>query len=179
MTFTVIPSTFFLTLLLGVGLFFFVRASVKDRTEQEILSATRDADSLLEQIQHHFHARAYRAIAIDPRDNAITYEGVVRPSGFLAVFLTLLTAAGALCLGLVLSMVVPASGLWFLAPALASPLAGWFYWQRARRPERVSLKLEAVIDSDSQTRSIIRVTAHRDELATLKQSLDLQPSEPT
>ncbi|MGC9524734.1 MAG: cofactor assembly of complex C subunit B [Limnospira sp.] len=177
MTFTVIPSTFFLTLLLGVGLFFFIRASVKDRTQQETLSAAEDADTLLEQIQHYFSSRAYRAIAIDPQDNAITYEGIVRPSWFLAIFLTLLTAVGALCLGLVLSMVVPAYGNWFLTLALLSPLAGWFYWRQARRPERVSLKLEAVIGSENQTQSIIRVTAHRDELITLKQTLGLKPSE--
>lgn len=177
MTFTVIPSTFFLTLLLGVGLFFFVRASVKDRTQQETLSADRDADALLEQIQHYFGSRAYRPVAIDRQDNAITYEGVVRPSWFLAVFLTLLTAAGTLCLGLVLSMVVPGTGYGFLTLALISPLAGIFYWQRAKRPERVSLKLEAVIDSESQTQSVIRVTAHRDELITLKQTLGLKPSE--
>jgi hypothetical protein len=30
----VLPSTFVLTLLLAVGLFFFIKASVKDRTEQ-------------------------------------------------------------------------------------------------------------------------------------------------
>lgn len=177
MTIPVIPSTFFLTLLLGVGLFFFIKASVKDRTQQETLSAAEDADALLEHIQTYFSSRAYRPVAIDRQDNAITYEGIVRPSGFLAVFLTLLTAVGTLCLGLVLSMVVPAYGNWFLGLVLISPVAGWFYWRRAERPERVSLKLEAVIDSDSQTESIVRVTAHRDELITLKQTLGLKPSE--
>lgn len=171
MTIPVIPSTFFLTLLLAVGLFFFVKASVKERTQQETICVSQDADTLLEEIESYFHSRAYRAIAIDRQENSITYEGVVRPSWFMAIFLTFLTAVGSLCLGLVMSMAVPASGYGFLAIVVFSPLAGFFYWQKAKRPEQVCLKLEAVRNSESRTESLIRVTAHRDELATLKQAL--------
>lgn len=176
MTIPVIPSTFFLTLLLAVGLFFFIKASVKERTEQQTICVPEDADTLLDQIQNYFHSRAYRAIAIDRQENSITYEGLVRPSWFMAIFLTLLTAVGSLCLGLVMSMAIPASGYGFLALVLFSPLAGFFYWQKAKRPEQVFLQLEAVRSSQSRTESLIRVTAHRDELATLKQALACKQS---
>lgn len=173
----VIPSTFVLTLLLAIGLFFFVRASTKDRTEQEKLVAQQEADSLLTQIQQYFAARAYRVTQFNHEDNQITFEGVVRPSWFLAIFLTLLTAIGLLCLGLVLSMAIPNLGQLFWGLVLVSPLAGWFYWKGAKRPEQVSLKLDAVLGQGNQTQSLITVTAHRDELATLKQALHLQPWE--
>lgn len=177
MTLPVIPSTFVLTLLLAVGLFFFVRASVKDRTQQEKLVAEQGADSLLNQIREHFRSRAYQIAAINAEENEITFKGVVRPSVFLAVFLTLLTAIGTLCLGLVLSMAVTSSGNLFLGLVVLSPLAGLFYWRQAQRPEQVSLKLEAILSEGDQPRSLITATGHRDELAVLKQTLHLTSPE--
>lgn len=170
----VIPSTFVLTLLMVIGLFFFVRASTKDRIEQEKLIAEQGAESLLTQIQQYFASRAYRITELNRENNQITFEGLVRPSWFLAIFLTLLTAVGLLCLGLVLSMVVPSVGQLFWGLVLLSPLGGWFYWKGSGRPEQVCLKLDAVIDQGNQTQSLITVTAHRDELATLKQALNLK-----
>lgn len=174
MTVPVLPSTFVLTALLAIGLFFFIKASVKDRIQQEKLIAQQEAESLLTQLQLYFSSRAYRVAQTNPTENQIIFEGVVRPSLFLAIFLTLLTAIGLSCLALVLSMVVPQKGQWFLGLVLLAPLAGLFYWQRARRIEQVSLKLETAVDSLTQPQSIITVRAHRDELATLKQSLGLK-----
>ncbi len=175
MTLPVLPSTFVLTLLLATGLFFFVKASVKDRTQQEQLVAEQEAESLLTQLQQYFQSRAYHMVQTNPDENQITFEGVVRPSWFLAFFLSLLTAVGMLCLGLILAYSLPQNGDLFLGLVLLSPLAGWFYWQKAKRTEQVNLKLETVINSDSQPQSVITVKAHRDELATLKQSLSLKP----
>jgi hypothetical protein len=156
-----------------VGLFFFIKASVKERIQQEKLIAPQEAESLLTQLQLHFSSQT------NPEENQIIFEGLVRPSWFLAIFLTLLTAVGLLCLALVLSMLVPQNGQWFLGLVILSPLTGLFYWQRARRIEQVSLKLEAAIDSVTQPQSIITVRGHRDELATLKQSLGLKSWEST
>ncbi len=171
---SVIPSTFVLTLLMVIGLFFFVRASTKDRIEQEKLIAEQGAESLLTQIQQYLASRSYRITELNRENNQITFEGLVRPSWFLAIFLTLLTAVGLLCLGLVLSMVVPGAGQLSWGLVLLSPLAGWFYWKGSGRLEQVCLKLDAVIDQGKQTQSLITVTAHRDELATLKQALHLK-----
>ena len=173
---TTISSTLMLTLLLSVGLFFFIQASVKDRTQAVKLISEQPQESLLAQLQEYFTGRSYRIAAVDATQNQVTFEGFVRPSWFLAMFLTLLAAIGILCLALVLSMLFPGLGILFLGLELLSPLAGVFYWQKAGRQEKVSLKLEDIAD-EGITRSLITVTAHRDELAVLQQTLNLQASE--
>jgi len=169
----VIPSTLLLTVLLMVGLFFFVKASVKDRTEQVSLIAPIPEVALLSRLDQYFSQRAYRVVALDPEQ--VTFAGLVRPSLFLAVFLTLLVAAGMLCLALVLLTLVPKIGLGFLGLVLLAPLAGFFYWQRAGRQEQVLVKVEPL--DPVENRSRLTVTAHRDELAALQQHLQLKPQD--
>jgi len=173
----ILSSTFFLTLLLAIGLFFFIRASVKDRTEQVKLITEEPEESLLTQLQQYFDQRAYQVTSVDADRNQVTFQGIVRPSWFLAIFLTLLAGCGFLCLALVLSLLFPGIGSIFLGLILLAPAAGLFYWQRAGRPERVSLKLETLPHEKKGTRSLITVTAHRDELAALQEALQLKACE--
>jgi hypothetical protein len=173
----ILSSTLLLTLLLAVGLFFFIRASVKDRTQQVKLLAEQPEESLLSQLQQYFDERAYRIAAVDATVNQVTFQGFVRPSWFLAIFLSLLAACGLLCLSLVLSMLYPTFGSIFLVLVLLAPIAGVFYWQKAGRPEQVYLKVEAIAGQDSIVQSLITVTAHRDELAALQEALQLKPCE--
>lgn len=95
-----LPSLFVITLLLAVGLFFFIRASVKDRIEQVKLTAQESEESLLTLLQQYFEQRAYRVAAVDAAINQVTFQGFVQPSWFMAIFLTLLAACGTLCLSL-------------------------------------------------------------------------------
>lgn len=172
----VIPSTLLLTVLLMVGLFFFVKASVKDRTQQVSLITESSEDALLSQLDQYFTQRAYRVVALDLE--GVTFTGMVRPSVFLAIFLTLLVAAGMLCLGLVLSLLVPKFSAGFLGLVLLAPVAGFFYWQRAGRQEQVLVKVEPLPGKDqSEDQSRLTVTAHRDELAALQHSLKLKPQD--
>lgn len=175
---TVLAPSFILTLLSTIGLVFFIKASVKDRTENVKLIAEQEADSLLSQLKVYFGHRAYRLAGVNQAQNQLTFEGIVRPSWFLAFFLTLLAAIGALCFGLALSMLVPEYGQYSILLVLASPLAGIFYWQKSKRPEQVSLKLEGVFTEGSQTKSLLSVTAHRDELAALREALNLKSYQP-
>ncbi|HBE18904.1 MAG TPA: cofactor assembly of complex C subunit B [Cyanobacteria bacterium UBA11149] len=183
MTTTILSSTFFLTLLLAVGLFFFIRASVKDRTEQVKLIVSEPEESLLERFQAYFDQRSYRIAALDRTTGQVTFQGFVRPSWFLAIFLTILAACCILCFSLVLSILYPTVGKLFLALILLSPGAGVFYWQGAGRTEEVCLKVEPFCDRaagtechrQQDTQSLITVTAHRDELEQLQQTLKLQP----
>ncbi len=172
---TILSSTFLLTLLLAVGLFFFIRASVKDRTEQVRLIALEPEDSLLTRLQQYFDQRAYQVAAVDAATHQVTFQGFVRPSWFLAIFLTVLAACGILCLSLVLSMLYPTLTVVFVALVLLAPAAGVFYWQNAGRSEQVFLKVEAVPTQNTQPQSLITVTAHRDELISLQQALNLKP----
>jgi uncharacterized membrane protein len=171
---TIIPSTFLLTLLLAVGLFFFIRASVKDRTQQVALLAREPEESILARLQQYFDQRAYRVAAVDAATNQVTFEGFVRPSWFLAIFLTVLAACGLLCLSLVLSLLYPKLTNVFLALVLLAPGAGVFYWKNAGRNEQVSLKVEPVASQEPEPCNLITVTAHRDELIQLQQTLKLK-----
>lgn len=181
-----IASTLVLTVLLMIGLFFFIRASTKDRIQQVKLISEQTEESLLNQLRQYFGQRAYHVAAINAATNQVTFEGKVRPSLFLAIFLSLLAAIGVLCLVLVLSMVLPDGAALWLSLLLLSPVAGVFYWRGAGRVEQVSLKVEAIEseqvlsaspNSDRSVRSVIIVRAHRDELAELQRTLSLSASE--
>ncbi|NEO29025.1 MAG: cofactor assembly of complex C subunit B [Symploca sp. SIO3C6] len=169
-----LPSIFLLTLLLAVGLFFFIRASVKARLEQVKLIAQESEEALLRLLQQYFEDRAYRVTAVDPAINQVTFQGFVRPSWFLAIFLTLLAACGTLCLSLVLSLLYPNLTSLFLGLVILAPTAGFFYWKKAGRTEQVALKIESVTTQDATEQSLITVTAHRDELAQLQKSIDFK-----
>lgn len=177
----IIPSTLLLTVLLAVGLFFFIRASVKDRTQQVQLFCEQAEDDLIVQLEQYFTQRAYRVAALHPGQNQVTFEGIVQPSIFLAVFLTILATSGTLCLALVLSMLVPNLAQSFLGLVLFAPLAGVFYWQKARRSEQVSIQVESLpvpkslnLSLETKPQSQITVTAHRDEIAELQKTLALK-----
>ena len=177
MSTSVIPSTFLLTLLMTIGLVFFIRASVKDRTQVITLASEQSEASLLTQLRQYFDRRAYRVIALDAAKNEVIFEGTVCPSFFLAGFLTLLATVGALCLILMLSyLIADLSNVW-LGLLLLPPLAGVFYWRGAKRAEQVSLKVESMPDTDARTKSLITVKAHRDELAELQRILGLKAAE--
>lgn len=173
---TVLSSTFLLTLLLAVGLLFFIRASVKDRTQQVELIAQEPEESLLSRLQQYFDQRAYQVLAVDAATNQVTFQGFVRPSWFLAIFLTALAACGILCLSLVLSFLYPPLSGVFLGLVLLAPTAGVFYWKKAGRNEQVSLKVAAVSTQEAGKQTLITVTAHRDELRELQQALQLKSS---
>jgi Flp pilus assembly protein TadB len=172
----ILSSTFFLTLLMIVGLFFFIRASTKERSQEVKLLSAQPEELLLTQLQQYFDRRAYRPIAADEQTQKIVFEGFVRPSWFLTIFLTLLAACGFFCLAIVLSVLFPQIGMWFVGLVLISPAAGIFYWQTAGRVERVSLKVETVLDRANSSQNLITVTGHRDELEFLQESLKLKSS---
>jgi hypothetical protein len=105
------------------------------------------------------------------------FEGFVRASFFLAIFLTLLAAAGIFCLALVLSLFFPSLSAIFVGLVLLSPAAGVFYWKKAARNEQVLLKVEPTRSEQPQSQSRITVIAHRDELLELQRALQLKPCE--
>jgi len=172
----ILPSTFLLTLLLSVGLFFFIRASTKDRTQTVQLVSEQDESALMSQLKEYFRSRSYQVAVVDQEQNKVIFEGNVRPSWFLAIFLTLLAAIGVFCLSLVVSLVFPSLSTLVLAMVLLSPLSGLFYWKKSGRIEKVSLKVET-IKSEQTSSSKITVVAHRDELSELQRILHLKAGE--
>lgn len=154
-----------------VGLFFFIRASVKDRTEQIKLipSDSESAPVLLTKLQEYLEARAYKLIAIDATAQKVTFQGFVQPSQFLTALLTILAAIGLSCLALVLSLLFPSLGNFCWLLLIFAPIAGIFYWRKAGRLEKILLSVK----SETETENFVTVTGHRDELSDLKQNLSL------
>lgn len=173
----IVPSTLLLTLLLSVGLLFFIRASTKDRTTKAELVSEQDEAALIPKVKEYFHRRSYQVTAIDTQNNQVTFEGFVQPSLFLALFLTLLASAGMACLGLVLSLLFPNFGTWFLGLLLLSPLSGVFYWQKAGRFEQVSLHIEEANQAQAGFISKVTIIAHRDELMEFQRALQLKSAD--
>ncbi len=167
----ILPSTLLLTLLMSVGLVFFIKASTKDRIETAQLVSQLPEASLMPQLKEYFRARSYRVVAVDAQQNKVTMTGFVKPSWFLAIFLTILAAVGFTSLSLVLSMLFSSQSFLLYGIILLSPLSGIFYWNKARRMENVSLTVE---DTDSEQNSKITVTAHRDEIISLVEALRLK-----
>lgn len=174
MSASVMPSTFVLTLLMLIGLLFFIRASVKERIEVMRLASEQSELSLLNELQTYFTQRAYRIVETDAAKLQVVFEGFVRPSLVLAVFLTLLAAIGLLCLALMLSFLFPRFTETLLLLTLLSPIAGIFYWRRAARSEQVLLSVENANALEAGNVSVITVTAHRDELAELQKHIPLK-----
>jgi hypothetical protein len=173
----ILPSTLLLTLLLSVGLFFFIRAATKDRTQTAQLVSEQDEAALMPQLQDYFRSRSYRVAAVDRDKNQVIFEGFVQPSLFLAIFLTLLATVGLACLSFVLSVLFPNISSFFLGLVLLSPLSGLFYWKKAGRTEKVLLHLKKTNQDESNSPAKITVTAHRDELIELQNALNLKLSD--
>lgn len=170
----ILPSTLLLTLLLSVGLFFFIRAATKDRTQTIQLISEQEEAVFMPQLQDYFRSRSYQVVELDKGQNQVAFEGLVKPSLFLAVFLTLLAAVGLSCLSLVLALLFPQLSFLFAGLLLLSPISGFFYWQKAGRTERVFLRFEPNLEEQPKSLSKITVTAHRDELAELQKRLPLK-----
>ena len=158
-----------------IGLFFFIRASVKDRTEQVELTPRESVYQLLSQLQVDFTQRAYHIGSVDSRQQTMTCEGFVSPSWFLAIFLSGLTAIGLFCFPLVLSFLYPSLTLFFLGLVLFCPVAGLFYWKKSGRFEKVLLEVKTSSEPNQSQpnrdlQSSIIITAHRDELARLQKA---------
>jgi hypothetical protein len=159
-------SSLLLTLLIMVGLFFFIRASVKDRTEREEFTSSLAAEALAEKVKEYLEKRTY-SLAETENAEVQVYQGVMQPSKFMAVFLSFAALLGLVCLGLVFGVFFPqAYILWYALPLLC-PVAGLFYWKKARKTETVRFKIMPT--EHGQTK--LKVEAHRDELATMNQAL--------
>jgi len=153
-----------------IGLPFFIRASIKDRTEQIQLPTSESEEVFLPKLQSYFLDRAYRVAALDKEKNQVTFEGFVQPSVFLAIFLSLIAALGLFCLILILCFFYPALSKFFWILLSLAPLAGVFYWRKAGRLEKVLLSVEPNMGL-SDHKSIIKLTGHRDELRIIQQTI--------
>ena len=180
-------STLLMTTLLAIGLFFFIRASGKDRVETRLYTTPQSLEALGSQVRQYLLGRGFVLISADDTGIA-TFQGQAQPSGFLAGLLTLLAAVGLACLAMVLQTLFPQWGrlAWLLLTA--APLAGDYYRFRTHRLETVRLRIEqssleegagsADIEPSAESKQItikaqLHISGHRDELDDLEQTLGL------
>ncbi len=161
-------STFILTILLAIGLGFFLRAASKDRTTVVDISSPLPPLKVLNGISNWLEERGWRREGGDVEKKILKFQGRVSSSIFLIIFLSILCALGGGCLGLVLCQLYPFLSWWPLMLILIGPLAGFFYQIKASRLESLELKL---LSSDSNSTSLIRIRAHRDELIAMELEL--------
>jgi hypothetical protein len=164
----VLSSTLLLTLLMGIGLVFFLRAASKDRTTIVEVNSSRPPLEVLEGLNQWLQQRGWQAIAGDPEQQLLRFEGQVEASLPLALLLSGLGAVGAAALGLVLRQLLPSLQFWPLLLVLVGPMAGLLYRRRAQRQESLELLL---LPPQGFVPTTLRLRAHRDELIAIEQEL--------
>ncbi len=164
----VLPSILLLTLLLAIGLVFFLRAASKDRTTVVEIYSPKQPLEVLNGLSLWLEERGWCPDGGDASRQVLRFKGHVAASSTLAVLLSLFGVLGASCLGLVMLQLYPILGWWPLLLAGIGPCAGLFYLSRANRMEVVELRL---ISSDKSDGSALRVRAHRDELIAMELEL--------
>ena len=108
-------STLLLTLLLAIGLVFFLRAASKDRTTVVEVHSPRPALEVMEGLCTWLESRGWIRDGGDAERCLLEYRGRVASSNPLAVLLSILGGVGAGCLGLVLRELNPSLSWWPLS----------------------------------------------------------------
>ena len=134
-------STLLLTVLLAIGLVFFLRAASKDRTTVVDIQSPRPPLEVLEGLSNWLEARGWNRDGGDAERQLLRFGGEVAASRPLAVLLSLLAATGAGSFALVLRQLVPGLQAWPLLLIGLGPLAGLIYTRRAARTERVARRV--------------------------------------
>ena len=87
-------STLLLTILLAIGLFFFLRASSKDRTTIVEITSSQKPIEVLKVIYEWLDLRGWNQTGGDFDQRILIFKGQVVSSIFLAIFLGLLGGFG-------------------------------------------------------------------------------------
>tara|TARA_Y100001968_G_scaffold306107_1_gene322627 strand:+ start:351 stop:908 length:558 start_codon:yes stop_codon:yes gene_type:complete len=165
-------STLFLTILLAIGLLFFLRAASKDRTTVVDVQSSLPPLEVLKGVSFWLEERGWKKNGGNVEEKLLLFNGSVSSSIVLAIFLSCLGGLGSACLGLVLIQIYPALSWWpLLLSIIGAPLAGMIYRNKSQRVESLEIKL---LSSESSNTSTLRIKAHRDELIAIQ----LQLSEP-
>ena len=163
-------STLLLTILLSIGLFFFLRASSKDRTTIIEISSSKQPLTVLKVLYEWLNLRGWKQTGGDFDQRILIFKGQVVSSKFLAIFLGILGGIGSCALGLVVIQIYPFLGWWpILLGFVGGPLSGIVYFKKSAREEKFELRLINKDDEDEIT--FMRLRAHRDELISLENEL--------
>ena len=163
-------STLLLTILLAIGLFFFLRASSKDRTTVIEITSSKKPLEVLNVICEWLNLRGWKQSGGDFDQKILIFKGQVVSSKLLAIFLSLLGGFGSCALGLVIIQIFPTLGWWpILSGLIGGPLSGMIYFKKSAREEKFELRL--ISNDDGEKITSMRLRAHRDELISLENEL--------
>ena len=163
-------STLLLTILLAIGLFFFLRASSKDRTTVIEITSSQKPLVGLDVLYEWLNLRGWKQTGGDFDQRILIFKGQVVSSKLLAIFLSLLGGFGSCALGLVIIQIYPTFGWWpILLGIIGGPLSGVIYFKKSAREEKFELRL--INNQDNQEMTSMRLRAHRDELISLENEL--------
>ena len=163
-------STLLLTILLAIGLFFFLRASSKDRTTVVEMSSSQHPLKVLNALCEWLSLRGWEQTGGDFDQRILIFKGQVVSSKFLAIFLGILGGFGSCALGLVIIQIYPTLGWWpILLGFIGGPFAGVFYFKKSAREEKFELRL--ISKNEDEKMTLMRLRAHRDELISLENEL--------
>ena len=162
-------STLLLTILLFIGLFFFLRASSKDRTTTVEVTSSKKPVEVLNLICNWLTLRGWKQIGGDTDKQILSFKGQVISSKFLAIFLSILGGLGSCSLGLVIVQLYPNLNWWpLLLGIIGGPLSGIIYFKKSSREETFEFRL---VDNEKYKKTNLRLRAHRDELIALETEL--------
>ena len=163
-------STLILTILLAIGLFFFLRASSKDRTTVVEITSSQKPVEVLNVMCEWLNLRGWKQIGGDFDQRILIFQGQVVSSKLLAIFLGILGGFGSCALGLVIIQIYPILGWWpILLGLIGGPASGIVYFRKSAREEKFELRLISKDENEKMT--LMRLRAHRDELISLENEL--------
>ncbi len=163
-------STLLLTILLAIGLFFFLRASSKDRTTVVEITSSKKPLEVLDVMYEWLNIRGWKQSGGDFDQRILIFKGQVVSSKLMAIFLSLLGGFGSCALGLVIIQIFPTLGWWpILLGLIGGPLSGIIYFKKSAREEKFELRL--INSEDNEKMTSMRLRAHRDELISLENDL--------
>tara|TARA_B100000579_G_scaffold402738_1_gene386231 strand:+ start:167 stop:727 length:561 start_codon:yes stop_codon:yes gene_type:complete len=163
-------STLLLTILLAIGLFFFLRASSKDRTTVVEITSSQKPLEVLNVLYEWLNLRGWKQTGGNFEQRILIFKGQVVSSKLLAIFLSLLGGFGSCALGLVIIQIYPNLGWWpILLGLIGGPLSGIIYSKKSAREEQFELRL--ISNDDNEENTLMRLRAHRDELISLENEL--------
>ena len=162
-------SVLLLTVLLAIGLTFFLRAASKDRTTVVDICSPLPPLEVLKGVTIWLEERGWKSDGGDAERQLLRFQGNVASSRALAVLLSIFGGLGSACLALVIRQLYPSLGWWpLLLVFFGGPAAGLIYSRRAARIEGLEVRLISAADTQP---SRLRIRAHRDELIAMELEL--------
>lgn len=172
---------FFLTAWGGVS---FVKGSIKPRITQASFSLPVEAPDVAKTVSAYLMERGFRPDNDkDPRPGVVTFEGNVKASSSVATILVAVAASGLWAGSLILNVLLPEnlkSDYWGLVAFASFAVVPW-YKNQAARVEEVKVLVEESEDGEGvqpDTKSVLFLKGHRDELLTLEEALGWQRNDP-